>query len=238
MTTFTAQDTVGDIVTRTPALSRIFEKARIDYCCGGKRPLGEVCQEKGIDVEAILTELGVAASVESGPTLDLETVSLSDLVDNIVGMHHVYLRTEVPRLDALTAKVASVHGDKDERLLSVREKYTALADEISSHMVKEEQMLFPMIKELDGNDTNPEFHCGSISNPILQMESEHDDVGATLAALSDLTDNYTPPDWACNTYRAMLDGLNDLERDLHQHIHKENNVLFPRTLAQENELTQ
>lgn len=230
MTTFSVHDTVGDIVTRMPALSRVFEHARIDYCCGGGRPLGEVCRETGADAHAILSALQEAAAAESGPTLDLQAVGLSDLVDHIVGTHHVYLRTELPRLDALTDKVSSVHGDRDARLRSVRERFTALAAELSSHMIEEEQVLFPKVRESDTS--------GSLAAPIRRMEADHDAVGATLSALSELTDDYTAPDWACNTYRAMLDALEHLQHDLHQHVHKENNVLFPRVLAREGELTR
>ncbi len=239
MGTFQISETVGEIVARRPGLSRVFEKAGIDYCCGGKLPLEEACQKKGIDPQAVLASLEALeqSNTQEEPIVDAAAMSLTELVDHIVETHHNFLRSELPRLGKMTARVAAVHGDKDARLVQVNETFRAMAEELTSHMMKEEQILFPMIRALDASETTPEFHCGSASNPIRQMESEHDDAGSALETLRRITDSYTPPDWACNTYRAMLDGLANLETDLHQHIHKENNVLFPRTIEMESDRT-
>lgn len=229
-----AGDTVGAVVTRQPSLSRVFEKAGIDYCCGGKKSLEDACREKGIDLDELVNRLEEAqASQEKENVVDAAVMSLTELADHIETTHHAYLRSELPRLDAMTEKVASVHGEKDSRLREVRETYRALAAELTSHMMKEEQILFPMVRQLEATESAQEFHCGSVQNPIGQMEHEHDQAGAALERLRELTDGYTPPEWACNTYRALLDALSHLERDLHQHIHKENNVLFPRTITME-----
>jgi regulator of cell morphogenesis and NO signaling len=134
----------------------------------------------------------------------------------------------------MTEKVARVHGDHEPRLLQTRAAFVALKNELEPHMMKEERILFPMIRQLEASSERQEFHCGSVGNPIRQMEHEHDQAGNALAILNESTDGYTPPEWACNTYRAMLDSLAQLERDMHQHIHKENNVLFPKTLKLEN----
>jgi len=158
---------------------------------------------------------------------------LTALADHIEATHHAYLRTELPRLCTLTSKVASVHGDKDVRLAAVRDTLAALAAEMGQHMLKEERILFPMIRQLDASESVPAFHCGSLANPIGQMELEHDQAGAALVQLRALTDGFNPPEWACNTYRAMLDALAHLEQDLHQHVHKENNILFPRAIELE-----
>lgn len=235
MTTLQVHDTVGEIVTRQPALARVFEAAGIDYCCGGKKTLAEACRTKGVDPQAFLAALAQSASAGEAPVVEAAAMSLTALADHIEQTHHAYLRAELPRLDAITQKVASVHGAHEPRLWQVREAFVALFEELSSHMMKEEMMLFPMVREIEASTTAPLFHCGSLANPIRQMEAEHDQAGAALERMRELTDGYTPPDWACNTYRAMLDALAYLERDMHQHVHKENNVLFPRALVLERE---
>lgn len=152
---------------------------------------------------------------------------------HIESTHHTYLKTELPRLDLMTEKVARVHGDKDSRLHRVRDAFVALRSELEPHMMKEERILFPIIRSLEASSNRQEFHCGSVANPIRQMESEHDHAGNALSVLNESTDGYTPPDWACNTYRAMLDALKRLESNMHQHVHKENNVLFPKAIQLE-----
>lgn len=169
------------------------------------------------------------------PAVDVAAMSMTELVDHIEQTHHEYLRSELPRLDEMAEQVASVHGKTDSRLPLVRETYRMLVSELSSHMMKEEQILFPMVRDLDASETTPTFHCGSLANPIQQMNLEHTQARAVLGKLRELTDSYSAPEWACDTYRAMLDALARLERDLHQHIHKEDDVLFPRALDIENE---
>ena len=166
---------------------------------------------------------------------DATAMSLTELADHIEQTHHAYLRAELPRIDAMTEKVATVHGARDARLRQVRETFLELARELSSHMMKEEQILFPLIRQLDTSATAPSFHCGSLANPIRQMESEHTDAESALERLHQLTDDFRPPDCACGTRRAMLDALASLNRDLRDHIHKENDILFPRSLQMENE---
>jgi regulator of cell morphogenesis and NO signaling len=230
---FKTADTVGSIVAQRPALSRVFEQAGIDYCCGGKISLEQACRKKRIDPQTFLAQLEEAAAGDA--SVDAAAMSLTALADHIEATHHTYLKSELPRLDAMTQKVATVHGGEDARLHQVRETFLALAAEMTSHMMKEEQILFPMVRQLEASSTPPAFHCGSLANPIHQMEMEHDQAGAALAKLRDLSDGFNPPDWACNTYRAMLDALAHLERDLHQHVHKENNILFPHAIALESQ---
>ena len=239
MSTFQVCNTVGEVVTRHPGLSRYFEKAGIDYCCGGKKTLETVCQEKGLEPQSLLNDLEESASAASQESVvDPASMSLTELADHIVRTHHDYLRKEFRRLDEMTGKVASVHGKDDARLHSVRHTLLAMAQEMSCHMHKEEQILFPMIRRLDASQSPVPFHCGTLANPIRQMELEHHEAGDSLARLRELTDCYTPPDWACNTYRAMLDALAQLEGDMHLHVHKEDNVLFPRALKREAELAE
>lgn len=235
MTTIQIHDTVGEIVAHQPVLARAFEEAGIDYCCGGKKTLEEACRKKGIDPQTLLAALSKTAASGEEPIVDAATMSLAALADHIEQTHHAYLRSELPRLDALTQKVASVHGENEPRLWQVRKTFIAFCEELWSHMLKEERILFPMVREIEVSAVAPMFHCGSLANPIRQMESEHEHAGSALETLHDLTDGYAPPDWACNSYRAMLDSLARLERDMHQHVHKENNVLFPRALVMERE---
>lgn len=230
--TFQTTDIIGDIVAARPGLARVFERYRIDYCCGGQRPLAEACAERGVDADEVRAQLEAAASTAtSGPSP--AEMSLTALVAHIEATHHVYLRSEMPRLQQLTSKIASVHGEHDARLHDVRDVVIDLSAELESHMRKEEQVLFPMVRQLESADGPVAFHCGSLANPIRQMESEHDEVASALERLRALTDDYTVPEWGCNTYRATLAALTELEADLHAHVHKENNVLFPRAIAVE-----
>ena len=234
MNTITAEKTVGELVRERPGRSRIFEELGIDYCCGGKKPLSEACAKKGRNVDEVLeaiNEADLAGSMEDAD--DYDVMPLDALADHIVATHHAFLVRELPRMQQMAAKVAKVHGEKDERLGELASVVNALADELSSHMMKEERILFPVIRQLTQTDSLPAMPFGTIANPIRAMEAEHDTAGNALVDMHRLTDAYTPPDWACNTYRALLDGLHELELDLHQHIHKENNILFPRAMALE-----
>jgi regulator of cell morphogenesis and NO signaling len=231
--TIEPQATVGELVRERPARARVFEALGIDYCCGGKLPLGEAAARRGLDVRQIVEQLAAADAAAPADDVDYAAMTLTALADHIEATHHAYLRRELPRLRQLAAKVAQVHGAKDERLARVATVVQRLSAELSDHMQKEEMILFPMIRQLDAADGPVAFHCGSMANPIRVMEFEHDTAGNALGELRSLSDEYSPPEWACNTYRALLDGLATLEADLHQHIHKENNILFPAALERE-----
>jgi regulator of cell morphogenesis and NO signaling len=227
-TALSTQDTVGQLVAQKPSRSRFFEKLGIDYCCGGKRSLADACAAKGLDANTILAVLEVADQQSEGGLVDAASMSLTALCDHIEATHHAYLRTELPRLAFLIKKVAGVHGGEDSRLVQLDDVFTAFVEELRSHMMKEEQVLFPIIRKIELYSGPQSFHCGSVNNPIAVMEHEHDNAGAALAKMRALTDDFTPPAHACNTYRAMLDALAQLEADMHQHVHKENNILFPK----------
>ncbi|WP_442505399.1 iron-sulfur cluster repair di-iron protein [Novipirellula sp. SH528] len=234
MQTIDTQATVGELVREVPSRARVFESMKIDYCCGGKIPLADACAKKKIDPSSVVEQLQLCdAKLTDDRTVDADAMSLTDLANHIESTHHAYLKEELPRLDFMTNKVARVHGDKEPRLLQTREAFVALKAELEPHMMKEENILFPMVRQLEASSERQELHCVSIANPIHQMEHEHDLAGDALAILNESTDGYTPPEWACNTYRAMLDSLSQLERDMHQHIHKENNVLFPKAIGLE-----
>ena len=232
--TIGTQTTVGELVREVPGRARVFESLKIDYCCGGKLPLADACAQKGLDPNSVIQRIQESdAQQAGGKTVDADAMSLTALADHIEETHHAYLKDELPRLDAMTEKVARVHGDKEPRLATVRRAFVALKNELEPHMMKEERILFPMVRQLEASAERSEFHCGSIANPIRQMEHEHDQAGNALAILREATDDFVPPAWACNTYRAMLDALEHLESDMHQHVHKENNVLFPKALKLE-----
>jgi regulator of cell morphogenesis and NO signaling len=236
MITLDPEQSVGEFVRQKPTRARVFESLKIDYCCGGKVSLVRACEKRGIEVGEVLQAISTNdEQADLGTLVDVDTMALTELADHIEATHHAYLREELPRLDAMTEKVARVHGDKDERLYKMRQAFVALKAELEPHMMKEERILFPIVRQLEASTERQEFHCGSVANPIRQMEHEHDQAGDALAILHESTDAFTPPEWACNTYRAMLDSLARLEADMHQHIHKENNVLFPKAIQLEHD---
>lgn len=230
--------TVGELVTEKPSRARVFERYGIDYCCGGKRPLAEACDRRGVDPKAVVQDLATAEAEPVADERNWAEASLGELIDHIVDTHHAYLRRELPRLTPLVDKVTRVHGENHPELGECQAVFHGLRAELESHMMKEEQILFPLIAAMESSQRVETAHCGSVNNPIRVMQEEHDAAGAALARLRALSRDYTPPADACNTYRAVLDSLAELEADLHQHIHKENNILFPRAAALEAELAE
>lgn len=223
----TADCTVGELVAEAPGLSRVFQRYQLDFCCQGAKTLREACRNKGLAleevVEALAAELEASSAAEDNPA----DLSPSELVDHIVETHHGFLRCELPRLHAMAKRVAQVHGGHTPSLIEVFEVFEGLFVELDSHMMKEEQVLFPAIKALVGDGEPSQTFAGPLDGPISMMRHEHDDAGAALARLRELTNGHQPPEDACNTYRALFAGLADLEEDLHRHIHLENSVLFP-----------
>lgn len=232
MTAISAETHVAALVLDEPSRARVFERYGIDYCCGGNVPLERACAERGLDVGVVTAALAEPPA-RGAEDLDWRGASVATLVDHIVGQHHAYLRDELPPLGALVDKVARAHGDAHPELADVRETFTAVADELGSHMLEEEQVVFPACIALEGAPRSTGL--ASVGSPIAVMLHEHDEVGAGLARLRELTAGYEPPADACNSYRAMLDRLRTLEVDIHRHVHEENNVLFPLALALEAE---
>ncbi len=233
MNDLTVETLVGDLVRAVPARSRVFESLGIDYCCGGRRPLAEVCRAKGLDPARVLGMLGEAEAVAVPAGVDPDAMGLAELCDHIERVHHDYLRDELPRLDFMTRKVAAVHGGHEPRLLEIREVFEGFRDEILSHTREEEAEVFPLIRDVErgAGDGLAAGGGGRLREALGRLEREHERAGGALERLSELSDRHTPPDWACNTFRALYDALGRLERNMHQHVHKENNVLFPRALA-------
>lgn len=223
-----AQSPVGHWVREYPQTSRIFETHRIDYCCGGKLPLADACAQRQIDLGKLEQEL--SACINQTPSLDppLDSIRLADLCDSIVLQHHHYLKTELPRLTQLIQKVRKAHGSKYPWLHELEPLFAEFSEELQSHLWKEENILFPAIKQLEQRHEGNHFPFGAITNPIHCMEHEHDHAGEFLRRFRELTDNFEVPLDACNTFRVMMQSLQELEHDMHQHVHKENNVLFAR----------
>jgi regulator of cell morphogenesis and NO signaling len=219
---------VGELVAERPGRSRIFQSFRIDFCCQGGRTLRDACESKGVPVETVVEQLeaelvGRSAHQDPNPA-ELPPVKLADY---IVQTHHRFLREELPRLRSMAERVAQVHGGHTPSLVELRDVVCALEEELLAHMKKEEQILFPAIQKL----VRGEAVTVSVDDPIATMLAEHNEAGAALERLRELSHGYQPPAEACNTYRALFAGLQDLESDLHRHIHLENAVLFPQARA-------
>lgn len=230
---FNLNQSVGEIVAVNPSLWKLFEHYHIDYCCHGDKPLAEACREKGLDPEAILTEIENLPAGKDQVQTELLKMTLTELANHIEQTHHVYLYRELPELISLAGRVTATHAARDTRLHQVLQGVTLLQSELMNHLAKEEQILFPMIRELEASNSLPSFHCGSVGNPIRQMLTEHDDASELLQKLRRLTDNYQSPEWACRSMQTLFTQLQDLEHDLHRHIHKENTILFPAAIALE-----
>lgn len=228
-TTIDITRSVAELLLENPSRAAIFESHRIDYCCGGKKPLSEACAKRGLDAEAIALLLAECPASDALPGCgDWSKRTCADLVRHIVDGHHAYLRRELPRLGQLATKVARVHGDHAPAMIEVATVFDAMRAELEDHMAKEETILFPYVVRLEAGHDSP---FPTIGAPIQCMEHEHDDAGRALERLRELTNGYAPPDDACNSWRVLYHGLHELETDLHRHIHEENNVLFPKALG-------
>ena len=226
----TRHSTISDVAANLPATVRVFQQHGIDFCCGGKRPIAEACTERGLDAEAILGEL--RASAASGrPERNWTDAPLTDLVAHIQARFHAPLRAELPRLAGMLARVVERHGDRHpEVLLPLHRTFAGLQRELLDHMQKEDAVLFPAIVALEADGAGVQS-MDWIDQPIEVMEAEHEDAGRALERMRGLTQGYMPPAGACPTFRGLYYGLAELEREMHLHVHLENNVLFPRASA-------
>jgi regulator of cell morphogenesis and NO signaling len=236
--TIAATKTVGEIAAEMPCATREFEKLGIDYCCGGSRTLGEACAEANISIDEALVRLEKSlASTQPGDSRDWQNQLLADLIGHITSTHHAFVRAESPRVEALAAKVVGVHGKNHPELLQVQQVFAALAQELSVHLMKEEQVLFPYVVRMEesvlAGEPAPPAMFGTVVNPIRMMMQEHDGAGNALRSLRTITNDYQVPEDACISYRTLYQALQGFESDLHQHIHLENNILFPRAVAME-----
>jgi regulator of cell morphogenesis and NO signaling len=235
MNQLTTSTAVGEFVAEMPGRARLFAEHGIDFCCGGKRPLRDACQEKGLNPDAMLAQL-VGYRPLNSDRPSIKEKSLTSICDQIEATHHAYLRRELPRMAQMSEKVVNAHGVNHPEMVKVAGIFAAMRAEMASHMMKEEQVLFPAIRQLETGDGGACSHCGSVGNPIRVMENEHESAGAALTEMRRLTGDYTPPADACNTFRALLAALEELEADMHEHVAAENNVLFPRAIELEKQL--
>lgn len=236
-TTSTYDRTVGELATEKPVSIRIFEAWKIDYCCGGRTPLAEACAAAGKTVEQFIAAVESAAKVPDGSQRDWSGDSLRTVAERVVDTYHTYTREELATLAPLAEKVLSVHGERRRELAKVASLVHDLTMDMLPHMLKEEQILFPYVVQLEvateegGPVPTPFF--GTVKNPVRMMMLEHDRVGDLLGQLRVVTENYTPPESACFSYRELYRRLSDLETITHEHIHVENNIYFPRAVALE-----
>lgn len=232
----TTGTTVREVAIELPQSTRLFEKFKIDYCCGGNQPLAEACVSAGVDVDkvmAMLAEVSQSTSKDKG-AIDFQNTSLPALIKHILDTHHVFTKSEIERLQSLADKVLSAHGGNHPELIHVDELITRLCADLKPHMFKEEQILFPyivaMAETADQHRAVPPAPFGTVNNPIRIMMREHDTAGDTLRELRALTCDYRVPADACISYQTLYQALENFEKDLHQHIHLENNILFPKAL--------
>jgi regulator of cell morphogenesis and NO signaling len=229
--------TIGETVAADYRTAAVFKEFGIDFCCGGKRTIEQVCLQKGIDPALLEQALEQAQRSEGRPAMNPDTWDLGFLADYIVNKHHVYVQERLPQLVEYADKVARVHGEKFSPNLEVAALVNTLRDELMAHMLKEEKILFPyvkaMVKAQKAGQTAPQAPFGTAAGPINVMEAEHEVAGEILRRIREITDNYNLPAEACNTWRVLWSLLSEFEEDLHEHVHLENNILFPKALEME-----
>ncbi len=231
-----SQTTVREVALQLPQSTRVFETLKIDYCCGGSQPLAQACASAGIDVDNVM-EMLAEATQSTSQVLDFQNLPLTELIAHILDTHHVFTKSEMDRLQLLADKVLAAHGGNHSELVHLDELLTRLCEDLKPHMFKEEQLLFPyilaMVQAAEQNRAVPFAPFGTVNNPVRMMMREHDTAGEILRELRALTTDYTAPADACISYQTLYQALENFEKDLHQHIHLENNVLFPKALELE-----
>lgn len=228
------EETIGEIVTQDYRKAQVFKNFNIDFCCGGKKTITEVCESKGIEVIALKKALEEIADKVESTGNDYQKWDIGFLTDYIINTHHQYVKDNTQFIMELANKVAKVHGSQHPELIRVAQIFTQVAMELISHLNKEEKMLFPFIKELATVQRNggplPAGAFGKVTNPIRMMELEHEEAGESLQTIREITANFTLPKDACNSYTILYKKLNEYENDLHKHVHLENNILFPKSI--------
>lgn len=226
--------TLAQIVNATPRAANVFEKYHLDFCCKGKRSLKAACDEMNLPLQTVLQDLERNNSMATPSNKDYSSYTLSQLVDHIVATHHAYVKQESAPLLAYLEKIAAKHGERHPEMRLVRTLFAEIKREMEEHMQKEELILFPRIKEVEQAESEAalvSLTSGYVLAPIRMMEAEHDQAGTILAEIRRLTRNFQLPSDACTTYKLSFAMLEAFELDLHQHVHLENNILFPKALA-------
>ena len=235
-----ASETIGEMVVKDYRKAQVFKKLGIDFCCGGKKTVEEVCKTKGLDVNSVKAELDAVNNSGEQNGNNYDNWKLDFLVDYIVNTHHQYVKTTVPFITELANKVASVHGNQHPELVKVAEIFNRLGKDLSLHLMKEETIVFPFIKGLLLNEQTgtqtPDANFDSIQTPTQMMEVEHEQAGEDLVQIRTLTNNYSLPEDACTSYTVLFSKLQEFENDLFNHVHLENNILFPKAIALEKKM--
>jgi regulator of cell morphogenesis and NO signaling len=235
----TSQSTLRSIALAQPATIRVFERFHLDYCCGGNRPLAEACAQNGINVDDVLAGLAEATAAAQ-PARDFTQATPTELIQHIVSTHHAYVRSELHRLLPMAERCAAKHGPAHPEVIQIEGQLRQLGTELLNHLTKEELILFPYIEALEKfhNGVGPAPHAcfPTVESPVQMMLNEHEAAGALLEEMRAATRNFTPPPDACPTLVGLYDGIDAFERDLHRHVHLENNLLFPRAIALEKEI--
>jgi len=229
---FSSNDKIGDIVVKLPKASEVFKAFQIDFCCGGNRPLIEAINENGLNEEVVLSKLQDAYEQVQGLKVegtDWTKASFSDLIDHVINTHHAYLNQELPKLSELTRKIYRVHGADHTELSNVYKLFHTLKMELEQHLIKEEEIVFPLIKKYEANPSDELLE--KTLNVITELEGEHEEAGNVLKELRKITNGYKMPSDGCQSYDLTFKGLELLESDTFQHIHLENNIMFPRLAA-------
>lgn len=236
-----APATVAEMVTRDFRTADIFKKYGIDFCCGGKKTLDQVCKEKNLPFESIQRDLELVDRINDTPIQLADQWDLPFLTEYIIHVYHRWTVAAIPKLWEYLQKIAKVHGERHPELKEISYFFAALSEELENHMQKEEQVIFPYIKNLVYAQSNksklPDAVFDAIRKPILALEHEHESAGEMMQHLRELSNQYTPPEDACNTYRVAFAKLKEFEDMLFQHVHIENNILFPKAIALEQEVS-
>jgi regulator of cell morphogenesis and NO signaling len=219
--------TVADLVVQNLNRARVFERFGLDYCCGGNIPLAEACGKSGASVDDVIDALAIEDACSGSTAPDYSSMELGELADHVEHAHHKFLRAELPRLEHLFEHVTGHHGDKHPELAQALGIFQVMAAELDQHLLLEDEVLFPLCQQIGTQNVNAEINA-----TVERLMYEHRRTGDALAAIRRLLNNFTPPEGACRRYLALLHGLTALEADLHEHIHKENNILMPRLQAE------
>lgn len=228
---------IGELVAQDYRAASVFKKYGIDFCCQGNRTIQDACEAKNIDASSVLVDLNEANKASTASSIDYQSWPLDLLVDYIEKKHHRYVEDKTQEIKPYLDKICRVHGDRHPELLEINNLFNETAGELAAHMKKEELILFPFIRKIaKAKQENAKLeapHFGTVENPIQMMMHEHNTEGERFRKIENLSDNYTPPLDACNTYRVTFALLKEFEADLHLHIHLENNILFPKAIELE-----
>lgn len=224
---------IGEVVAMDYRLSGIFDHFGIDFCCGGGKSIREICETKEIDSSVLLEKINSLLNEPQGEVINYDSWPLDLLADYIEKKHHRYVREQIPTIQKFLDKLCKVHGNGNPELFKINELFAGAVTELTNHMIKEELILFPYVRQLVSNEKVDLPGFRSVESPISVMIAEHETEGERFRTIARLSDNYLPPDHACNTYRAAYALLKEFEKDLHLHIHLENNILFPKTIKHE-----